>query len=102
MVGDRPSPSELSKAAPWGFWSEWPNTDLANFPIDLEFRLKEMVLDDTGLKDHFKITLRQASSGNRDSSPPALKRAVREQLGVDLVPSVEPFEMLVVERTGKG
>ena len=97
--GDRPSSSELAKPAPWWFWSEWPNTDFANFAIDLEFRLKEMVRDDTGLKDHFKITLRHASRGNRDSSPPALKRAVREQLGLDLLPSVEPVEMLVVERT---
>jgi uncharacterized protein (TIGR03435 family) len=99
-MGSDPIPaSELAKPAPWWFWAEWPNTDFAHLAIDLEFQLKEMVRDDTGVKDHFKLTLRFPRPDVRDKSPPALKRAIREQLGLDLVPSREPVEFLVVERT---
>jgi len=80
-----------------GRWMESPNETLANFAIYLEFKLKQMVRNQTGLTGHYEIQLRwQAKDGEADND--AFKRAVLEQLGLELVSTNMPVEMLVVEK----
>ena len=56
---------------------------------------KTPVIDQTDLKDAFDFKLEwDSNDGNLDN----LKRALVEQLGLELVPSREPIEMLVVEK----
>jgi uncharacterized protein (TIGR03435 family) len=55
-------------------------------------------VDQTGLTQHFHIDLRWDERGRGDPEHNALKQALLEQLGLELVPSSEPVEMLVVER----
>ncbi len=50
------------------------------------------VIDQTGLHENLDIDL------NWDSTTEGLKQATLDQLGLELVPSREPVEMLVVER----
>jgi uncharacterized protein (TIGR03435 family) len=70
---------------------------LAAFARYLERRLDRQMSDETGTTDHFDIKLQvQAQPG--ESAQDALKRSVLEQLGLELVPSREPVEMLVVEK----
>ena len=76
---------------------QFPKTTLPNFAIDLEFKLKEMVRNQTGLTNQFEIQL-QRQTKNGETENDAFKRAVLDQLGLELVPSREPVEMLVVEK----
>jgi uncharacterized protein (TIGR03435 family) len=80
-----------------GRWMVFPNTTLALFVTDLEFKLKEKVRDQTGLTGHFEIQL-QWQSKDGETENDSFKRAVLEQLGLDLVPSRESIEMVVVEK----
>jgi uncharacterized protein (TIGR03435 family) len=52
------------------------------------------VFDQTGLSGNFAFYLRWDAKGGRDK----LKQAMVEQLGLELVSSVQPVEMLVVEK----
>jgi uncharacterized protein (TIGR03435 family) len=70
---------------------------LANF---LERLFKTPVIDQTGLTQHFSIDLRWQNPGGRNSDQTALKQALLDQLGLELVPARAPVEMLVVERAG--
>ena len=71
----------------------------------LEFSLQTPVLDQTGLTDRFDFALRwrhlpieNSHSHEQDPNVIRLKEALRAQLGLELVPSEEPIEMLVVKR----
>ena len=57
------------------------------------------VIDQTGLTQHFHIDLKWEELGKqRDPDHEALKEALLDQLGLELVPTNMPVEMLVVER----
>jgi uncharacterized protein (TIGR03435 family) len=53
------------------------------------------VIDQTGLNGGFAFDLKWNEKGGLDQ----LKQAIVEQLGLELVPGVEPVEMLVVEKS---
>ena len=55
------------------------------------------VLDRTELKDKYDITLKTPWQSGRPSRE-ALNQALREQLGLEVVPAREPVEMLVIEK----
>ena len=57
------------------------------------------IIDQTGLTQHFSIDLKWDERGRRDPDHAALKQAILDQLGLELVPSHEPVEMLVMEKT---
>jgi len=62
----------------------------------MEFKLKQQIRDETGPTNHFAVQLQwQAQAGETKSD--AFKRAVLGQLGLELVSTNMPIEMLVVE-----
>jgi uncharacterized protein (TIGR03435 family) len=63
----------------------------------IESRAGVPVLDETGLTGHYDLQL-QWQRGPGESDKDAFVRAVREQLGLELVPATRPIEMLVVEK----
>ena len=73
------------------------NEPLTSLASHLEAYLDIPVLDRTGLSGRFDMDLRwnqAVGNANRD----AFQQALQDQLGLELVPSREPIEMLVVER----
>ena len=56
------------------------------------------VIDQTGLTQHFHIDFKWNERSGDDPDHDALKQALLDQLGLELVPSNMPIEMLVVER----
>jgi uncharacterized protein (TIGR03435 family) len=69
-------------------------SDLARY---FEKGLGRQVIDQTGTTNRFDVKL-QVQARDNESNEDALKRAVLEQLGLELVPSRESIEMLVVEK----
>ena len=77
------------------------STDVPPFPglqYFLEDYLNVPVVDETGLTNHFSISLKWDERGPKDPNHEALKRALLDQLGLELVPAVMPVDMLVVEK----
>jgi uncharacterized protein (TIGR03435 family) len=72
------------------------NEGMADFAMQLEVTyFKIPVIDQTGLTTAFDFELVwNANEGNLDN----LKQALTDRLGLELVPDVEPVEMLVVEK----
>ena len=68
------------------------NEPISNLIGFLEDYLGVPVIDQTGLKGHYDIVIKG------DSTPGGLKRAVLEELGLQLTPSNMPVHMLVVEK----
>jgi uncharacterized protein (TIGR03435 family) len=56
------------------------------------------VIDQTGLTQNFHIDLKWDERGGQDPNHAALKKALLDQLGLELVPATRPVEMLVVEK----
>ena len=56
------------------------------------------VIDETGLTQNFHIDLKWNERRQQDPDHNALKQALLDQLGLELVPSTMPIEMLVVEK----
>jgi len=73
------------------------NQQLSSFLGNLESRAGVPVLDETGLPGRYDLQL-QWKSAPGESDKDAFLRAVREQLGLELVPTNRPIEMLVVEK----
>ncbi len=56
------------------------------------------VLDETGLTNHFNIDFKWKERGSQDRDHEALKKALLDQLGLEIAPGREPVEMLVMEK----
>jgi uncharacterized protein (TIGR03435 family) len=74
----------------------WDDQPLSRAPELLDFELNMPVIDQTGLTQHFSVDVDWEEVGDRDPDHDALKKAVLENLGIELVPSREPVEVLVV------
>jgi uncharacterized protein (TIGR03435 family) len=74
--------------------------ELPNLVVTLSQRLERTVIDKTGLKGKFDITLDWSADQGADGAP-TIFTALEEQLGLKLVSSKGPVEMLVVERAEK-
>jgi len=72
-----------------------PVAKLAEF---LEDRLALPVLDQTSLTGNFDATVQWPVQNNVAAENEEIKRAFLAQLGLQLVPSQEPLEMLIVEK----
>jgi uncharacterized protein (TIGR03435 family) len=67
---------------------------LAHF---LEYYFKAPVIDQTGLIQHFSIDLRwREESGH--PNPEGLKQAMLDRLGLELMPTNMPVEILVMDK----
>lgn len=63
----------------------------------LDEKLHKTIIDQTGLTNHYDLTLKW--NGQKDKPDELLfERVLPEQLGLQLVPSREPIEVLVVEK----
>jgi uncharacterized protein (TIGR03435 family) len=71
------------------------NTPISDLTANLESLLQIPVLDQTGVANKFDIDLKW---NRNDPQHNSLKQALTDQLGLELVPSREPIEMLVVEK----
>jgi len=56
------------------------------------------IIDQTGLTQHFSINLKWTPQRTRDAYLNAVKQALVDQLGLELVPDRQPVEMLVIEK----
>ncbi len=64
----------------------------------LEFYFNMPVIDETGLTQNFEIDFHWNERGTGDTYHKALKQALLDQLGLELVPDHRPVEMLVLEK----
>jgi uncharacterized protein (TIGR03435 family) len=65
----------------------------------LEEYFETPVIDQTGLTQNYHIDLKWNERWGQDPNHDALKQALLDQLGLELVPSRESIEMLVVEKS---
>jgi uncharacterized protein (TIGR03435 family) len=74
-----------------------PHLGLTRF---LENVFAKPIIDQTGLTQHFRIDLKWPApdSRKREAIKEAIREAMLEQLGLELVPGREPVEMLVMEK----
>jgi uncharacterized protein (TIGR03435 family) len=71
------------------------SSDLA---ANLEEYVKMPIIDQTSLSQRFDVNITWFQSNWKDSRLDALKQALVDQLGLELVPTNMPIEMLVVEK----
>ena len=64
--------------------------------LEMVFQLP--VVDETGLTGSYNIDLRWKVKADQQANQDALKQALLDQLGLELVPTNMPIEMLVVEK----
>jgi len=92
-------PSGGGYSDPWGHFTCYNQAISTDHPSDfslameLELIFREPVIDQTGLTQKFNINL------TWEGDEEGLKQALLDQLGLDLVPTNMPVEMLVVNKT---
>lgn len=64
----------------------------------IEQELKIPVIDKTGLTGHYDFGIKWDEPDRKQPNPDGLKQALRDQLGLELVPGREPLEILVVAK----
>jgi uncharacterized protein (TIGR03435 family) len=72
----------------------WDNQQLMNVAQNIEGLFGKPVLDRTWTSQRFDMTLRWKPNSVDD-----LRKALLEQLGLELVPASEPIQLLIVEKT---
>ncbi len=77
---------------------EGTELSLADVASALERGLNKPVLDETGLTNRYDVSLKWEQKSWDNPNPDGLMKAVREQLGLELVPDKRLVELLVVER----
>jgi uncharacterized protein (TIGR03435 family) len=75
------------------------NAPFAFFAGELEYYFEIPVIDRTGIEGRFDIDLKWDEPDRQHRNPEAFKQVLLDQLGLELVPSREPIEMLVVEKS---
>jgi uncharacterized protein (TIGR03435 family) len=89
----------LAKETSTLIWNDMTMTNLARF---LEMYLATPVIDRTGASEHFDINLKlnmdEFPADWKDHHLEDFQPVLLTQLGLELVPSREPIEMLVVEK----
>ena len=74
------------------------NLSLSSIRNLLEQRLNQPVIDEIGLTQHFSFELTWNDLNGRNADHSSLKQALLDQLGLELVPTNMPVEMLLVEK----
>jgi uncharacterized protein (TIGR03435 family) len=95
----RLSPHQGSSSSRSGAgYSTYRNQTLSSLAWFIESRFGKPVLDKTGLTNNFDIDLKWDEKVWQHPKLENIKKALLNQLGLELVPSREPVEMLVVEK----
>jgi uncharacterized protein (TIGR03435 family) len=97
--GLKPNPSKSTSSnsdAGAGYW-RGSNVPSGNIAGRLERYFKIPVIDRTSLAGRFDVNLKWDEQVE-GQNPDAFKQVLLDQLGLELVPSREPVEMLVVEK----
>lgn len=78
---------------------------MSDFVLDMQFAgLDRPLIDRTGLKGQYDITLRYTPEESRNTDPnaaPGIFTAIQEQLGLKLQPMKAPVDVLVIDRVEK-
>jgi uncharacterized protein (TIGR03435 family) len=74
------------------------NQPISALTYFLELYLGTPVVDRTGLAGRFDMDVKWEDTDKANRNIGGLKRALLDQLGLELVPSNMPIEMLVVEK----
>jgi uncharacterized protein (TIGR03435 family) len=80
-----------------GRFGDWPNMRLLDLAGQFEVLFEQPVVDQTGLNGTYDIKL-DWQYGTGDAAKAVLRQAVLDQLGLELIPTNMPVEMLVVEK----
>lgn len=80
---------------------EYFNAQFVVFADALEREMRIPIIDQTGLTGRFDIRVRVKLFDDVETIPARLQQAVKDQLGLELVPGTAPIEMLVVEKRKK-
>jgi uncharacterized protein (TIGR03435 family) len=67
-------------------------------PKNLQGYFDKPILDQTGLTGNYDVSLEVASNTDRAAEMDAIASALPAQLGLELVPSRQALELLVVEK----
>jgi len=84
----RPTPGDYA-------FFEQPVSSLTSL---LEHHLKIPIVDQSGLSEKYDFTIQWDEPDPKQPNPDGLKQALRDQLGLELVATNMPIEMLVVNR----
>lgn len=71
---------------------EIKNQQIGSLASSLEHKFSKPVVNQTGLKGNYDIQLKWT-----ENNIESLKQALAEQLGLELIPSREQIEMLIIE-----
>jgi uncharacterized protein (TIGR03435 family) len=74
------------------------NTSVGGIARALEGQLQKPVIDETGLTNHYDVALKWEQESFDKPNPDGLAKALREQLGLNLIPARRPVEMVLVEQ----
>ena len=74
------------------------NQPISNMKWFLEEYLDTPVIDKTGLTGLYSVDLKWPDTNWQNHQPEALKKVMLDELGLELVPDVQPVEMLIIER----
>jgi uncharacterized protein (TIGR03435 family) len=94
-----PDPTRGSGSRSSGGHFTCNNQSISSLRSFLENRMKMVVIDETGLDGQYDIDLKWSEPGGyQNPDPEALKQVVLDQLGLELTPSTQSIEMLVVKK----
>jgi uncharacterized protein (TIGR03435 family) len=77
----------------------YTDSQLSNFAGNLEYALKIPVIDQTELAGSFDFHLKWNQSDDSSFNLENLKQSLTDQLGLELIPTNMPIEMLVIEKS---
>jgi uncharacterized protein (TIGR03435 family) len=98
-----PKVPTLGNRRPDFTYLHFPKTTMAVLASSLSIQTKQLVNDATGLTGDYDVELswRPDLATAGPDSPPDLRTAIHEQLGLELKPKKAPLEMIVVDRMEK-
>ena len=79
-------------------WLDIHNQPISTLARNLEGYFAKPILDQTELPDRYDTNLRWIQKGNYQTDSKTLQNALLDQLGLELVPTNMPIEMLMVEK----
>lgn len=97
--GLRPSESEGGSAQSRAGQFSCVNQPISSLIGSLQHSFRLPIVDQTGLNGRYDIDLNWEQADFQRPNPEAVKQALADNLGLELVPATEPVDMLVVDRS---